>query len=169
MMYSIVIIPHEPIFNQLKKIIDKLALEFNGPLFEPHMTLIGNIDMDLPQVEQKVKILASQIDKLDLSLGEISFSTTYFQNVFIRVNSTHQLLEININAKKLFGIKNNVFMPHISLLYGNQDMKKREEAASKVKITPVSFVVNKFIVLPLNPDPKKWIHVLETPFKGLLN
>lgn len=165
-MYSIVIIPPEPVFTKLKKIIDKLAKEFKGPIFEPHMTLAGNIEMDLPQLEQKLNVL-SQIDKLDLSLGEVSFSTTYFQNIFIRVNSTHELLELNINAKKLFGIENNVFMPHISLLYGDQDMKKREEAASKIKIAPTSFTSDRFIVMPVTPDTREWAHVSEAGFKGL--
>lgn len=166
MKYSIVIVPPEPVFSQLKVIIGKLAKEFNGPIFEPHITLAGNIEMNLPHLEEKLNVL-SRIDKLDLKLGEVSFSTTYFQNVFIRVNPTAQLLELNINAKKLFGIENTVFMPHISLLYGNQDMKKREEAASKIKIAPTSFTADSFIVIPATPDPSQWAHVLEVRFKGL--
>lgn len=167
-MYSIVIIPPEPLYSQLKKVIDELAKEFDGPIFEPHMTLLGNIEMDLGQLKEKLNVL-SQINKLDLKLGEVSLSTTYFQNVFIRVNPTHQFLELNINAKNLFGIENNVFMPHISLLYGNQDMKKREEAASKINIAQASFTADRFIIIPVTPDPGQWVHVLEVRFKGLLD
>ena len=164
MQYSIWIIPPEPIYSQLKNIIDQLARDYNGPTFEPHMTLLGNIDKDLSEIESKARKLATNIDKLELSLGPISFSTTYFQSVFVRVNSTAKLMQLNLEAKKLFGMDNNVFMPHISLLYGDHSMTAREEAASKVQLPQSSFVVNEFIITPATSDPSEWKHYATISF-----
>lgn len=164
MQYSIWIIPPEPLYSQLKNTIDKLAKKYRGPVFEPHMTLLGNIDKDLSEVKQKVKESANSIDKLVLSLGSISFSTTYFQSVFVRANSTAQLMQLNLETKKLFGMENNVFMPHISLLYGNHDMITREKAASEVQLSKASFIVNKFIVTPATSNPNEWEHSAVIPF-----
>lgn len=164
MQYSIWIIPPQPLYSQLENTIDTLARKYNGPVFEPHMTLLGNIDRDLSEVKQKVKEVANRIEKLELSLGPVSFSTTYFQSVFVRVNSTAQLMQLNLEAKKLFGMENNVFMPHISLLYGEHDMVTREKAASEIQLSETSFVVNKFIVTPATLDPSEWQHSAVIPF-----
>lgn len=164
MQYSIWVIPSEPVYSRLKNIIDRLSMEYSGPVFEPHMTILGNIDKDLTVVEQKVKELANSVDKLELSLGPVSFSTTYFQSVFVRVNSTAKLMQLNLDAKKLFDMENTVFMPHISLLYGDHGMVAREKAASKVRLLPSSFAVNQFIITPATSDPSEWKHSVTVPF-----
>lgn len=128
MKYSIWIIPPEPLYTKLKNIIDNLSKDFNGPSFEPHMTILGDIDADLTDIKAKAHTLASTIDKLDLSTGTVSFSTTYFQSVFVRITSTAALMQLNLNAKQLFNMPDSVFMPHISLLYGDHDMVIRENA-----------------------------------------
>lgn len=145
MQFSIWVIPPEQVYSQLKNVIYELSRQYNGSRFEPHMTILGNIDKDLSEIEQKLKELANSVDKLELSLGSVSFSTTYFQSVFVRVNSTAKLMQLNLDAKKLFDMENSVFMPHISLLYGNHNMVTREAAASGLHLPPSSFVVDEFI------------------------
>lgn len=66
MKYSIWVIPPEPIYSQLKTIIDDLAGEFDGPTFEPHMTLVGDIDKDVSELEKKLKELSKNIEMLEL-------------------------------------------------------------------------------------------------------
>ena len=156
MQYSIWLIPPEPVYTQIKSIIDTLAKSYAGPTFEPHMTLLGNIDADLSDIEKKVTNLAKTANALELSLGPVSFSTTYFQSVFVRVNSTAQLMQLNIEAKKIFKMENSVFMPHMSLLYGDHTMAIREEAASKTQLPQSSFIINEFAVIPVTSDPSGW-------------
>lgn len=165
MPYSIFIIPPEPIFTKLKKIIKNLAQEFNGPVFDPHLTLIGNINVDLPELEQKVKKLASLIDNLEINLGDASFSTTYYQNVFIRVLSTEKLMQLNIEGRKLLGMSSDVFMPHISVLYGNQDMSARERAAIGVNPPKGSFDAKELCIVPATEDINKWVPVARVPLR----
>ncbi len=166
MKYSIWIIPSEPLESTLKQVVVRLAKELEGPEFEPHMTLLGDIEGDLTELKEKVKQLASKIDKLELSLGSVSFSTTYFQSVFVRVNSTAELMKLNLEAKKLFGVSNNVFMPHISLLYGDHDMEVREQASLKVNIPEAFFIVKELVVIPATSNPNEWEHLATIPFSG---
>jgi len=163
MKYSIWIVPPEPVFSQIKKIIDKLSKKYESPLFEPHMTIVGNIDKDLSEIEKKIKILRSNDKKLELTLGPVSFSTTYFQSVLVRVNSTAKLMKLNLDIKEILGLENNVFMPHISLLYGNHNMSVREEIASSVHIPTLSFTVNEFIITPCTDNPSEWVHSAVIP------
>lgn len=166
MKYSIWIVPPEPIEAHLRQTVEKLAKEFKGPIFEPHMTLLGDIEGDIADFKEKAQQLASTIDELELSLGSVSFSTTYFQSVFVRVNSTAKLMNLNLEAKKLFGVSNNVFMPHISLLYGDHEMQVREKASSTVKLPEVSFTVKELVVIPATNNPDEWEHLLTIPFSN---
>ena len=164
MKYSIWVIPPEPAFSILQRTINELAEKYGGPVFEPHMTILGNVSGELPEIEKKLKELASHIDKLELGLGPVSFSTTYFQSVLARVNSNAKLMQLNLDVKKIFGMENDVFMPHISLLYGDHDMETREKAVREVKLPETTFIVKDFVVIPIKPNPKDWISLLTIPF-----
>lgn len=163
MKYTIWVIPPEPLSNKLTTVIDRLCKEYQGPLFDPHMSLLTNIEKEPSEIEEKVRKWAEDLDKFELSLGPVSFSTTYFQSVFVRVNSTATLMQLNLDAKKLFEMNNDVFMPHMSLLYGNHDMVTREKAAKSVNLEPTSFIVDKFVITPSTNDPKEWEHIATIP------
>jgi len=164
MKYSVWIIPPKPVFNELKKVINDLSLQYKSPVFKPHMTVLGNIDLELNKIQKVVKEVATDIDNLTLSLGPISFSTTYLQSVFVRVNSTARLMQLNLEIKKLLNIENNVFMPHISLMYGNHDMETREKIATKIKLRSSSFVVNEIVIGSEKPEPRGWEPIATIPF-----
>lgn len=161
-LYSLWIIPSPDTKKRLKKIIIDLSKKYDGPVFEPHMTLLGNIHSEESECVKNTKVLASQIKPFTVSFGDISFSTTYFQSVFLRIKSSAKLMEVNLKAKKLFNIKNNVFMPHISLLYGDHEMKIREKISSRIHLpTNLSFKVNQIVVTPSTPNPSEWKHLAE--------
>lgn len=163
-LYTIWIVPSPSIKKDLDKIIIKLAKKYKSPIFEPHMTLLGDIEIDEKTMIEKAKILASKLKSFSLELGEISFSTTYFQSVFIRVKSTAKLMEANLKAKEIFGRENKVFMPHMSLLYGEQEMKLREKIIPTIKLPKNKiFIVDKIVVVPSTKDPKEWKHLAEIP------
>ncbi len=167
MKFNIWIIPPEPIYSQIKSVINQLSLEYKSSQFKPHMTLLGVFyGENLSEVEQKTKKL-TMINKLELTLDAISFSTTYFQSVFVRINSTAKLMQLNLDAKKMFNRENNVFMPHISLLYGDHDMDTREKAASEVKLPLASFAVDKFSITSADSNnPKDWKIISTIPITG---
>jgi len=166
MKYSILAIPPEPVYGQLYNIIKRLSKKHLGPLFEPHLTLLSNIDIDLNLIQEKIEKLTNNLNPFELSFDCISFSTTYFQSVFIRVKSTAELLQLNLDVKKVLDIENTVFMPHISLLYGDHDMRTREQIATKIKIPPVSFTINNLSIWPEVADIDKWKDIKTFYFKG---
>lgn len=163
MQYSIWLIPPEPLYSQIKSVIDGLAAKYQGPVFEPHMTLQSISQGEFTKVEAKLREFSKQIDSLKLSLGPVSFSTTYFQSVFIRVNSTAKLMQLNLDVKKLFNEDNTVFMSHISLLYGEHDMATRERAANTVSLPETEFVVKNFVIIPATINPNDWKHLATIP------
>jgi len=115
------------------------------------------------EILAQTKQLAKIISPFTASVTEISFSTTYYQAVFARIKSSAPLMEASQNSTKRFGLATTVFMPHISLLYGDMDMQTREKIVSEVFLPRLSFEVNTLIITESTPDPKDWKHVLDIP------
>lgn len=168
MKYCVWIIPPQPIFDELNKIITNLSAEYRGPVFKSHMTLLGSTECKLDDIQKAVEAVARNTKKLKLSLGPVSFSTTYFQSVLVRVNSTAQLMQLNLDLKRALGIENNLFMPHISLMYGDHDMNTREEIAAKIKLGNTSFIADSIVIVPVaeKSEPKDWEPVITIPLVG---
>ena len=105
MKYSIWVIPPEPIFGQLSKVISELSSKYRCPIFAPHLTVLGNIDRELSEIKQVIEKIVSDLDNLNLSFGPVSFSTTYFQSVLIRINSTAKLMQLHFDIKNCLRTK----------------------------------------------------------------
>lgn len=156
MPYAIWIIPPEPTYCYLQEKIEKLASEYGSPVFEPHLTLLSGINEDLQTVVEKVTTIANRQQPLPLSFGPVSFSTTYFQSVLVRVNSTAPLLQLHLDIVKTFNVDLGVFMPHMSLVYGNFPMSLREQIAEKIEINPPAFVAKELVIMSAESDPNEW-------------
>lgn len=154
--FSIWALPEKTTEQNLQSLIVYLSALYGGPFFQPHLTIVGDVDRGRNHVIEVAHKLAEDLDELSLKLGEVSFSTTFFQSVFIRALASAQLMDLNLNAKQLLKIENNVYMPHISLLYGSHSMKTREEAVKKVALTNSSYNVEQFVIVPSTSDPSEW-------------
>ena len=165
-LFSLWIPVDQSIKGKLETIIKSLSKSYAGPLFEPHITLLGNIASNKREILRTSKQLSEKIKPFKISLSEISFSTTYYQSVFVRVKASASLMNANLLAKKLFQVENKVFMPHISLLYGNHNMKTREKAANIIHLPKISYIAESIIVTPSTLDPKDWIHLAEYSFSS---
>ena len=126
---------------------------------EPLITIAGNIEEDLNFIEDISKKLISSKKEFKVSLGEVSFSTTYFQSVFVRVRSQASLMQLNMDLKEAFGLDNDVFMPHMSLFYGDHDMDTREKIAKEISSLYGSFMVKEVIIVPSTKNPREWEHL----------
>ncbi len=156
MKYHICIIPSEPVFSELDNVISSLAEKYNAPVFHPHLTILSSVEKSLQEIQQTIERAVVNFEPWQLSLGPVSFSTTYFQSVFVRVNSIAPLMNINLSLKKAFGFENSVYMPHISLLYGDHDMKTREKITKEITIKNSTFTAYKVAIIPDDSDPINW-------------
>lgn len=164
MKYSIWAVPPEPVLSQLKKIIKEASEKYDSPVMEPHITIVGNIEAEVDSIEDVSKKIISSKKEFELTLGEVSFSTTYFQSVFVRVKSQASLMQLNIDLKEAFGLNNDVFMPHMSLFYGDHDMDIREKIAKEISSLSGSFMVKEVVIVPSTKNPNEWKHLKTISF-----
>jgi 2'-5' RNA ligase len=166
MRYALFIIPPEPVYSELDKIIKDLSIKYKGPVFIPHVTVLSGISGKIEDIEKSVEKVTSNYNEILLTLESISFSTTYFQSVFVRVNSNVKLMQLNLAFKKVFNFENNVFMPHISLIYGNHSMDVREKISEDVKLRSTSFSANQIAIIKLIPNSTIFKPLITFPLNG---
>lgn len=160
--YTIWLVPSSEVKSVLDKTINNLAQKYKTPVFEPHITLLGDIKTSKEDVLEKANLLARRLKPFNVDLGEISYSTTYFQNVFVRAVSNAQLMQAYVEAKNIFKQDVGVYMPHISLIYGYHNMEERNNIASEVDLPKgLSFKVDKLVVIPATDNPDEWEHIAE--------
>ncbi|OGC47694.1 hypothetical protein A2886_02875 [candidate division WWE3 bacterium RIFCSPHIGHO2_01_FULL_42_13] len=164
--YFLFLVPPARVGEILQKVITNLSEKHNSPNFEPHITLLNNVFSDLETVKQKAKLLASKLKPILISLGEVSFGANYFQSVFIRVKATAELMDLYTLAKEIYLADDNVFMPHMSLIYGNQTMEERKRITSAIELPKdISFEASKLVIVPGTENPDDWIHIEEFDIK----
>jgi len=167
MQYSIWIPIQGKAGQTLTDLVKRLAKKYNGPVFEPHLTLLSPIPEKKETVIEKANEIAKSINLFKLTTANIDYGNTYFQCVFIKVNTSKPLIETALFARTLFGI-NSTFIPHISLFYGKVTDKTREGILKSVKLPKLSFIAEKIVVAPAGesaPDPKDWTHLAEIPLQ----
>lgn len=157
--------PDQEVQKTLTSIVEELAQKYSGPVFEPHMTLLGDLPLSKEDVVSRTRKLASVLKPFPITLGKVECSTTYFQNVFVRVNTSALLLSAYIRARDLFDIDaHRFFMPHISLLYGDHSMQERTRIAETVHLSPLSFTANTLRIMTSGGDVSSWDTIEEIQF-----
>lgn len=167
MTYTYWILLEKSLQSTLQSAVDQLAIRYGTPPFEPHLTFLGGFTDDQSLAISKAPEIASLLRGMRMTVGSVEYSTTYFQNVFVRVKPSIQLMEGYMRARAVVGLPGeSLFMPHISLLYGNLSMREREQASEFVvstfcEIKNASFLASKLIVTPFTQDPAGWEHLVE--------
>ncbi len=169
MSYTIWLLPlEESVKNYLASVVKDLAQNFQGPEFEPHATLLGDQQFSLEEITNKSTQLAKNCKPFTVQTGSVEYSTTYYQCVFVRLKPTPELMSLYDETKKVLGLTNpSVFMPHISLFYGNIPYVKRQEIIDSLNFQPQSFTINSFTITPGGENPpSEWKHLAAIPFQS---
>ena len=82
--------------------IAHLSQEHGGPLFDTHVTLLGDIDGQEGIVPQQTEQLANALSPVDLILTVPAFQDQYFQCVLMRIEETSTLLDAHTRARRVF-------------------------------------------------------------------
>jgi len=147
-----------------KKIQD-IYRKLTTPKFEPHITIAfagllkGEAKSILPVVGKAVK----NIRPIPIELTEVSVSTTYFQCVFARIKPNLELLRAHqlINSA-LRHHDPSMYVPHLSLVYGNLDLAQRFAIAREIKLPVTRFFADRLCVINADSlNPKTWKQVAE--------
>lgn len=132
--YSLWLMPSGKVKDFLFDKIRKLSKEFFTPVFEPHVTLIGQINMLERDIIDKTAILAGSIHPFTVKLGSIDGHNEYFRCLFSKIEESAEIMQANQAARQVFNRQDDPsFMPHLSLLYGLISSDFKEEIVSEIE------------------------------------
>lgn len=165
--YSLWLTPEGEVYFKLKKLIDKLANQYGGPKFEPHVTLLGDLNLSQEEALSKAFQLSIQLQPYTIGLGALDYTESYFRCVFIKAKKTKQVMRANLEARKIFNIRSNEkYMPHLSLLYGNFDENLKKKIIKELGALNFKLKVKRIYLTNSSrfTEPKEWQAVAEFPF-----
>jgi 2'-5' RNA ligase len=166
--YSIWLMPSGKINEELKKTISKLSHEFAGPVFLPHVTLLGNLDSDKQELLSHTQQLAAHIRPFQVTLTTVDFFDEYFWCLFLRTQETAPLLEAEREARMIFHREQDPnFMPHLSLLYGNFELLTKKQIIEAIGHEfNISFSVRHINLFSTTGKPMDWYRVQKFVLQG---
>jgi 2'-5' RNA ligase len=161
--HSLWLMPSDQIYNQLSNTISQLSNQYATPVFQPHITLLGDVTGDVGELSSQAQQLALRLRRFQVTLTTVDYLPAYFRCLFIRAEETSALVEANRIARELFHREQDAkFMPHLSLMYGDFDLETKQQIIASIgREFKMTFSVNRIHLLSCNGEPKAWYHVRE--------
>ncbi|GMH05193.1 hypothetical protein Nepgr_007033 [Nepenthes gracilis] len=133
--YSVWALPPDDVRDRVKKLMDGLRSEFGGPEFEPHLTVVGAINLSEQDALQKFKSAVDGVKVYTASVQSVSTGTFFYQCVFLLLHPSPEVLETSAHCCSHFGYNNSTpYMPHMSLIYGDITDEEKKKAQEKATI-----------------------------------
>ena len=141
----------------LNEIKAKVQSKLKSPFFETHITLAGPYFYIDNIFLNKLKNFAENNSAILLNVGGYDFKQEIFQSFYISIENSRQLKELRRNIYELnnFDLANN-YLPHISLSYGNHEIKDKKELISNLPELNKLIRMSKIALVEVNEDINLW-------------
>jgi 2'-5' RNA ligase len=125
--------PAEPAHRYFTTVISELAAQFDGPVFEPHVTVYVTKAKDGKATESLQRALANG-SPYRLSVSGIAYSGKFTKTVFVQFRPNRKLTALSENLRSVSNSHREYRLePHLSLIYqAMPDEAKAEIARSLV-------------------------------------
>ncbi|WP_170765153.1 hypothetical protein [Ruegeria lacuscaerulensis] len=134
-MHSIWLMPDSETRKKLRSLNENIAGALNSPLFEPHITLIGDIPGDVEQTRAVCSELFGDFDAGPAKFAEVSLTDAYFMFFFANVSVSADLWAKRKKLANALGVEVAAWQPHFSLAYGSGMLEQRKSLSSTVEET----------------------------------
>ena len=141
----------------LKFIRDKVQSKLISPCFDLHITLTGPyLNFDKTFI-YKLKTFAESNSSIILHTDGYSFKQEIFKSFYISIKNSRRLKELRRNIYELnnFDLGNN-YSPHISLSYGNHEIKAKKEMISTLPELNQPIRMSKIALVEVNENINFW-------------
>jgi 2'-5' RNA ligase len=164
--HSLWLMPTGEAYDKLLGLIKRLANEYNAPLFEPHVTLLGEAMQLEEDVLKRIEQLVLGQKPFPITLNTVDYQDFYFRTLFVRAERTDPLQTLHDRAKEVFEMQDIPdYMPHLSLMYGNFPQSVKEQIIKAIgRDQTTEFAVNSVHLFKTDGEANTWYRVKEIPF-----
>lgn len=167
-MYSIWLMPSGKVFDKLSDKISQLSQQFATPVFPPHITLLGDLNGNGPELAAQMDQLVARIRPIMVTLTKADFLDEYFRCLFLQVEKTPALLQAHQETSTIFNREQDQkFMPHLSLMYGNFDAGTKKRLVESIGLEfKQTFSVSQLHLFSITSEPGDWRCIQTTELHG---
>lgn len=159
--------PPGPSRARFAKLIGSLAAELGTPVFDPHLTLVGGIDLPEAELLERAEGLASRLGPVEIRLTRAGSGSEYFNFLFFEVAATRELLAAHTAAVRAFDVTRDDFQPHVSLAYAEPTDHSPGELLRRVQGRSWGrFRSESLTVIRTTGPPAEWEVLARLPLAG---
>ncbi|KAJ6844140.1 cyclic phosphodiesterase-like [Iris pallida] len=133
-VYSVWALPPDDVGSRLKEIMSALRSEFDGPAFDPHITLVGAVRLTRESAIRRLRSASGSLRPYTARAAAVSRGGFFYQCVYLLIEPTPEVMEAGAHCCGHFGYETSTpYMPHLSLLYGDLTEEEKEKARKRVE------------------------------------
>jgi Cyclic phosphodiesterase-like protein len=159
--------PAEPARSCFAEIINELAVRFDAPVFEPHVTIfVTNAEREKPG-DMLAKVLPKQ-RPYRFTARDVDYSDKFTQTLFVRFAPHAELTRLGEDLRRASASQSDYELnPHLSLLYKTMDPEIKRQLADSIVLpfADVTFDIVKAVLSPARiesrADVESWRVVAE--------
>ncbi len=160
--YHLFFLPEGELFDNLQRTINELAQKYQGAKFEPHLTLLARIPKaDEAELVAKTKQLAGTMKPFEVEPKAVHAENAYFRALYCKAEPNPTMEAYHQKALEAFGVQDvNVYMPHLSLYYGNVPQSNKDEMIASLSLpASMKFLVDKVYLYRTEGEAQDWVRV----------
>ena len=160
--------PAEPARDHFAAVIRELAARFDGPVFEPHVTLhVAKTEGENPG--SVLETVAKGRQPYRLAVRGLDYSDEFTKTLFVQFAPDAEVARLSDEIRRASAPQNDYELnPHVSLIYKTMDDETKRQLASSLTL-PFSEVVLDLVKAVLSPaeiksreDVEAWRVIAET-------
>ena len=166
------LVPAQPDKSRLQRIIFALANRFDGPRFEPHVTIYSGPRAREHDATRMLASAAQGVSEMVLSASGVESSGDFTKTLFLQFAPDDRLLQLHRELRRLSRDSSDYELsPHLSLLYANLPLETKAALARELMYPPaIRFNMMKAIVsaspTQTRADVEAWRVVAEAGLNG---
>lgn len=140
----------------LQDIINKLSEKYNSISFKPHITAYGLVNIELDKISKICQNISTELKPFNVHFLNISYSDYFWKTLFVNLKPSKIMTKIHeCFSEKIKKLENNVFEPHISLIYKKMSNDDKKEISKTVGLKK-QFKINNISILHYSDKIENW-------------
>ena len=164
--YSLWLMPTRNESKYWRSVIASLAQCFEASVFEPHITLLGTISADFAELDRWANNITSKMAILQLTINRPTTLDSYYRCLFMEIYQSQELHTLRRQAIQHFDYKVEKYYPHMSLLYGQYDQRRKDIVIEELQESNYrkTLHIGRIVVMKISDRVEDWKIAKEYPF-----
>ncbi|KAJ4749694.1 Cyclic phosphodiesterase [Rhynchospora pubera] len=148
-VYSVWALPPESVRPRLKSLMSGLRAEYDGPEFEPHITVVGAIRLTPESALEMIRSATSGLRPYKAKVASVSRGTFFYQCVYLLIEPTKEVVEASAHCCGHFGYQSSTYLTDEEK---DKAVKKAEELDKE--IGGLEFEISEFALYKTDTEDK---------------